>query len=344
MAARKAMLETIMRYSRHRWTLLRLPPRRIERRLAAAAHWFAEQLSRHWVGRVNAVFTSEAMNLGDLMRLVPQIAAKPTAVYFHDNQLPPVGERAVSPLHLVNLSTAQSATEVWFNSQYHLQTFLQKASSLVEKHPEFSGRNPLPDLIRKAHLMPPPVDLPLDRDIRQQLNLQRDPQLVFVDTRDSNVRLLNQALSLLNSRGEKYKLVTIGPLEGLADDLPRFTISERDEDAQILALHQASVLLSIRPGAASDHHAIRALSSGCWPVFPDSGVYPEILPKSMHPLCLYDGQSPDILADLLQNSWHAERVPQQEEELLAILQQYDALKACHAIDERLEQMAVHASG
>ena len=41
--ARRAMLDTIMRYSRHRWTLLRLPPRRIERRLAAAAHWFAEQ-------------------------------------------------------------------------------------------------------------------------------------------------------------------------------------------------------------------------------------------------------------------------------------------------------------
>src|SRR5207249_7581237 len=61
--ARKAMLETIMRHSRHRWTLLKLPPRRIERRLAVAAHWFGEQLTRHWKGRLDVLFTSEAMNL-----------------------------------------------------------------------------------------------------------------------------------------------------------------------------------------------------------------------------------------------------------------------------------------
>src|SRR4051812_9579436 len=43
--ARRVMLESLIKCSRHRWTLLKLPPRRIERRLIAAAHWFAEQLS-----------------------------------------------------------------------------------------------------------------------------------------------------------------------------------------------------------------------------------------------------------------------------------------------------------
>src|SRR5687767_550298 len=86
--ARRAMLETVIRCSRHRWTLLKLPPRRIERRLTAAAHWFSEQLSRHWVGRVDILFTSEAMNVADLVRLVPALSKKPTVVYFHENQLP----------------------------------------------------------------------------------------------------------------------------------------------------------------------------------------------------------------------------------------------------------------
>ena len=67
---RRVMLDSLIHCSRHRWTLLKLPPRRIERRLSAAAHWFAEQLSRHWVGRTNLLFTSEAMNLSDLYRLV----------------------------------------------------------------------------------------------------------------------------------------------------------------------------------------------------------------------------------------------------------------------------------
>src|SRR6185295_958054 len=120
---RRAMLETIMRYSRHRWTILRLPPRRIERRLAAAAHWFAEQLTRHFSGRIDILFTSEAMNLADLIRTLPELANRPRVVYFHDNQLPPEGMRAESPLHLVNLTTANAATEIWFNSLFHLRNF-----------------------------------------------------------------------------------------------------------------------------------------------------------------------------------------------------------------------------
>src|SRR5438105_2035135 len=86
---RRHMLETLVHYSRHRWTLLKLPPRRIERRLTAAAHWFAEQLTRHWVGRVDVMFTSEALNLADLYRLMPNLLKKPSVVYFHNNQLPP---------------------------------------------------------------------------------------------------------------------------------------------------------------------------------------------------------------------------------------------------------------
>src|SRR5688500_2305489 len=116
---RRHMLETLIHYSRHRWTLLKLPPRRIERRLTAAAHWFAEQLSRHWVGRVDLLFTSEAMNLADLYRLMPTLLKKPSVVYFHANQLPHPNATSDSPLEMANLNTAAAATEIWFNSLFH---------------------------------------------------------------------------------------------------------------------------------------------------------------------------------------------------------------------------------
>jgi hypothetical protein len=338
--ARKAMLETIMRYSRHRWTLLRLPPRRIERRLAASAHWFAEQISRHWVGRLDLVFTSEALNLGDLTRFVPDLAAKPAIVYFHENQLPPVGADASSPLHLVNLTTAMAASEIWFNSLFHLRTFLQKASSLVERHRELSERNPLPALTGKAQLMPPPVDLTLDLDVLQRELIQRDPRLLFVDTRDANVRLLNEALLKLRQRGEKYSLITVGPVEGLSEALPRTTISERDEDSQIRALHRAGVLVSARPHAASDHYAVRGLNAGCWPIFPNSGVYPELIPESLHRYCLYPESAVDRFVNQLQNGWLIEQPPTYHQDVSQVLQRFNALEACHAMDERLEQVAV----
>ena len=86
--SRRAMLEAIMRGSRHQWTLMKLPARRMERRLEAAAQWFAEQMSRHDFGKADVVFTSEALNLFELQRLVPRLARRPAVVYFHDNQLP----------------------------------------------------------------------------------------------------------------------------------------------------------------------------------------------------------------------------------------------------------------
>src|SRR5579862_8481051 len=87
---RKSVLEMLIKNSRHHWTLLKLPPRRMERRLAAAANWFSEQLARHWAGRVDVLFTSEAMNLADLVRLLPVLSQKPSVVYFHSNQLPDI--------------------------------------------------------------------------------------------------------------------------------------------------------------------------------------------------------------------------------------------------------------
>ena len=129
------MLETLVRCSRHRWTLLKLPPRRIERRLSVAANWFAEQLTRHWVGRVDLVFTSEALNLADLYRLMPALGRKPSVVYFHSNQLPEPTALRAGAVDMVNLNTATAANEIWFNSMYHLRTFLTKASALVRRYP-----------------------------------------------------------------------------------------------------------------------------------------------------------------------------------------------------------------
>src|SRR5579862_7387901 len=185
---RKAMLETIIRCSRHRWTLFKLPPRRIERRLSAAAHWFAEQLSRHWVGRVDVLFTSEAMNLADLIRLLPTLSRKPSVVYFHSNELPDPGQfESVGPHELVNLSTAQAASELWFNSDYHIQNFAYRTAGRVQRHPELSSRNPLPEMLQKSYLMFPPVELHVVDEIAAQNTIQRQRRRIFVETRDADM-------------------------------------------------------------------------------------------------------------------------------------------------------------
>jgi hypothetical protein len=336
---RKLMLETLIRCSRHRWTVLKLPPRRIERRLTAAATWFSEQLTRHWVGQVDLLFTSEALNLSDFYRFMPNLARKPAVVYFHSNQLPPVQNQKDDGLHLVNLNSAQAATEIWFNSLFHLRDFLTRASALVARHPELSSRNPMPELTSKAHLMTPPIDWHQAESIAKGKEIRRGKRLVFVDTRDADVKLINSAFNILTRRAERWQFITVGPVEELSMDIPRRTVSEKDEQAQMLAMHECGVMISTKIGAPCDQYAIRGLAAGCFPIWPQTGVYPELLPEVLHPHCLYDG-TPMKLASLMQDVYHVERPSDYDAEQREILKRFDPVTASKAMDQRLEELAV----
>jgi hypothetical protein len=334
---RRAMLEALIRCSRHRWTLLKLPPRRIERRLAAAAPWFAEQLSRHWVGRVDLVFTSEALNLADLYQKMPTLARKPAVVYFHENQLPDPWSDRSGRNDLVNLSTASASREIWFNSRFHLNDFLKRAGAMVDRHPELLAQNPMAALQAKSQLLPPPLSLNVLHEIQQAEKIARDRRTMFVETRDADTHLLNNALAKLKRRGERFHLITVGPVEDLAPDLDRSTVLESDDGAQARALLRAGTFVSAKPGAPFDYHAVRALAAGCWPVLPSHGVYTELVPQMIAGQALYDS-SPDVLASRLQDSFRPGRPDEHEEELKRILQQFNPLSASHAMDQRFEEL------
>jgi hypothetical protein len=337
---RRVMLDAMIHCSRHRWTLLKLPPRRIERRLTAASIWFAEQLTRHWAGRTDILFTSEALNLADLYRLMPALLKKPSVVYFHSNQLPDVLSTGSDPLDLVNLNTAAAATEIWFNSLFHLRSFLARATALVNRHAELAGRNPLPDLTAKAQIMPPPLNTNLVQEVAQSgPRPRRERRTIFLETRDADIGLLNRALQMLQRRNEKFQLITIGPVEDLHPDVPRFTISENDEAGHVRAMFQSGLFVSAKPTAPADHQAVKALLCGCWPVVPHSGVYRELIPEVLHRQCLYEG-TPDALVNRIQDAWHAGRIEAYADELVRILKRFDPIVACKAMDERLDELVV----
>src|SRR5439155_16974405 len=309
---RRDMLETVIRCSRHRWTLLKLPPRRIERRLTAAAHWFAEQLTRHWVGRVDVLFTSEALNLADLYRLMPNLLKKPSVVSFPNNPPPPPTATSDSPLDVANLNTAAAAHEIWFNSMYHLRDFFTRAASLVARHPELSSRNPMPELTHKAQLLPPPVDFNPIQEALADGQIPRRKRAMFVETRDANVAVLNSALSQLARRGEKFELVTVGPVEELSETFRRTTLPENDELAHVKAMLGCGIFMSTKDNCPCDYRGVRALAAGCWPVVPQAGFYPEMIPQKMQPSAMYDG-SPADLASKIQDVWDLELPPGYED-------------------------------
>jgi hypothetical protein len=334
--ARRAMLQTIRRCSRHRWTILKLPPRRIERRLAAGANWFAAQLVRHFSGNIDLLFTSDAMNLASLFRLVPELASKPSVVYFHENHLPEVGSAEHGPFDLVNLNAALLATEIWFNSEYHRQLFFERANALIARHSELGNGNPLAAIGEKASVVPPPMDLSFIEEVRNYRTPTRRPDTIFVETRDASMDLLNSALENL-ARIRSFHLITVGPIDRLKNDWERTTVREADEVEQALGMLKSRVMLSVKPRATSDYLFVRAMLAGCRPVVPDDGAYPGMIPDSLAEICMCK-QQPDAIAEALADAlddFHWEAHPPDWRKSLS---QFDAIPASRQVDGRLEQL------
>jgi hypothetical protein len=195
----------------------------------------------------------------------------------------------------------------------------------------------MPDMTTKAQLMPPPVDFNTINELIAHGPPPRNPRAIFVDTRDANVKVFNAALAAMNRRGEKFELITIGPVEELSPDQPRLTLSENDEIGHVKAMLRCGIFVSVKDGCPCDYRAIRALAAGCWPVLPNSGCYSELIPQKIHGHTLYDGSGMD-LAHRIQDVWHLEQPQGYEDEQASILSQFDPMYACKAIDERLEQL------
>jgi Holliday junction resolvase-like predicted endonuclease len=335
---RRSMLETLTRCSRHRWTLMTLPPRRMERRLAAAAHWFTEQLARKASLRIDVLFTGDGLNLADLYRMCPAVRDHPSVCYFHSNQLPDVTQ-AVSqrPMDLTNLTTATAATEIWFNSKHHVGSFIEGVKDLVSLHKELQMRDPVDDLLAKLHLVPPPVDTQYYREVVGLLSQERDPMAVFVETRDANMELLNGALEILHQQKREISLMVCGPVRELVARFPTTIVSETDAAAQVRALLIAGTFVSAKIAAPFDENAVRGMSLGCRPVLPHTGIYPELVPVGLHSECLYD-MSADSLASHIHESTYLPALYGLEE-LTSRLKPYECLPACGIIDQRLDALA-----
>ena len=333
---RRLMLESMIRCSRHRWSLHKLPPRRIERRLTTAAHWFKEQLARHMTGNVDIVFASEALNLVDLIRLVPELADKKLVVYFHSNQLPHPDAIGDNVLDLVNLNSAMAAHDIWFNSEYHIKTFLYRAALLVDRYSELKSRNPMPALGEKSFLMFPPIGLDLLRQTPDAV--VREPRSIYVDTRDADPTLLNDALDELMRHGETVSLQVVGPTTGLDPLIPCTSVSPTNVGAQFQAMRQCDIVLSIKPDAVFDHNLLLAVTAGCWPIVPAGGVYTELIPELLHDECHYR-VSLDGLIARLQEAFHQERPESLELSFQEVLSRYDTIPACKAADNRFSELA-----
>ncbi len=340
---RKQTLDLLARCSRHRWSVFKLPARRIERRLNTAAQWFSQQISRSPGLKCDVLFTSDAMNLADFLRLNPEIARKPSVAYCYGNQF--AGDAgADQQARMALLATATSSTELWFDSLYHMREFLSNAAAVYDLHAELGGKQPLRKLVAKSQLLFPPVEIVPPARESSVVDAERKGRTICLDNREG---VSNEAyaglLQGVVERHEPAAVLVIGrPLANVPSEIPVAVVDVKADADVIRTLRHCEVYISAHPCDTFDALAMRAMALGCIPILPQQGFYSEFLPQELRSWCLYDGSAEDLLSRVM-DLWYLRRPSVARRELDAIFARYTPVQATRAFDSRLEYLADQAA-
>jgi hypothetical protein len=159
----KAFIDGLSKASRHDWTLLTLPAHKWKWRMRHSAITFAaqtaelEKLNSDW----DLLFCSDMLNLAEFVALVPvEIARLPKVIYFHENQLTypvRVEDERDYQFAMTNLTSALAADTVWFNSQFHIDSFLDALAKFLKSMPDHQPLETDEIIRSKSSIHPPGI-------------------------------------------------------------------------------------------------------------------------------------------------------------------------------------------
>ena len=288
----QAFLDGWSAHSRHEWTVLGLRPSKWKWRMRHAALTFADQLrapvagGEHW----DLIFCSDMLNLAEFIGLAPRpLRDLPTLAYFHENQLTyPVQHESERDLHFgfTNMTTALTATGVWFNSAFNRDSFLEALPVFLKRMPDYQPVDAAERIRAKSAIQPQGIEEFPPRGPRRSGPLHilwaarwehdKDPETFFA------------ALRRLKSAGTPFRLSVIG--QQFARTPPIFAEARREFQAETVrwgyqpthaayqaALSEADVFVSTARHEFFGISAVEAIAAGLYPLLPRRLAYPEIL-------------------------------------------------------------------
>jgi glycosyltransferase involved in cell wall biosynthesis len=324
----RAFLDGWVSRSRHDWTLLALPATKWKWRMRHAPYTFAREVA----GRIAApeggvwdlIFASDMLNLAEFRGLAPEpVRRLPALLYFHENQITfPVEYEQERDHHFgfSNMSSALAADRVWFNSSFHLESFLAGLRALLKRMPDHHSLEAAEAIRRKSEVRPPGIESFPPRGRRSP-----GPLRILWAARwenDKRPDLFFEAVEQLAARRVDFRLSVIGggnasPVApAFAAARPRLEhrilhwgyLESREEYRAVLS--DADVVVSTADHEFFGISAVEAVAAGAWPLFPDRLAYPEILEAAGaegRDLFLYDGSPAELARRLAELSDRLDR-------------------------------------
>ena len=353
----QSFMENLAASSRHKWSVLSLPPRKWKWRMRHAALTFADMLNRHPISDYELVFCSDMLNLAEFRALAPHaIGRLPCVMYFHENQFAypaqtPEQEKENTVFGFINMVGAMAADDVWFNSAYNLHSFFEGAKAHLRKMPDFRPFSQLSGLRRRCTVMYPGITIPEVHSAPRPAG----PLRILWAARwehDKGPEDFFEALTLLSRRKVPFRLNVVGQN---FERVPEVFVRARQQfasridtwgyqptrEAYLEVLRSSDVIVSTAYHEFFGLSVMEAAASGVRPLLPQRLVYPELF-AGLNDV-FYDGtidELADKLAELAAVKNREGRIPDlRESTTTAEAGKYAWPIRAAAMDARLERAA-----
>lgn len=302
-----AWAEGYQRHSRHQVDLLTLNGRFWKWRMHGGAVTLAQRFLESALSP-DLILASDMCDLSAFLALTrKRTAGTPAAIYFHENQLsypwsPDDKDPAAGrDLHygFINYSSALAADCLYFNSRYHMESFLGELPGFLAGFPDHRDRHRVDELREKSRVLHLGLDLAGLDQFRPEDRGTDEPPLVLWNHRweyDKNPDDFFAALEEVSGRGIGFRLAVLGRTYGeappvfiearrtLARHLVHFGhVESRGDYARWL--WRADVLPVTSNQDFFGASVVEAIYCGARPLLPRRLAYPELLPGDD---CLYE--------------------------------------------------------
>jgi glycosyltransferase involved in cell wall biosynthesis len=298
-----------LRHSRHRIEPFNMAGRFWKWRMQGGAMEMAVQARRALLDgpAPAAILTTDMLNLPTWLGLMRRdlTPIPPVVLYMHENQLTypwRPGEKPDLTYAMINWLSQLSADRIWFNSDYHLQSWFEELPRLLKHYPDYTHLELVTDVRGRSQVMPVGIDCKRIDTREARLPEAGAPPLIVWNQRweyDKRPDRFFQLLYHLQEDGIDFRLAVAG--ENFRNIPAEFDEARRklqphiihwgfvpgyDEYSALLA--SADLVISTADHEFFGISILEAIWAGAFPLLPRRLSYPELIPQELHPAALYD--------------------------------------------------------